>query len=142
VVNDEPLLDGTISIEDLGYEEHGWQVHEFLRPVCIDGVMYCHYFTSGVMGRPITTANALLTKKHQTCIAGHQQGKQIAYATRADGSTITGIIAGSAYLHDEDYMGVQGNKHWRGIIVLNEVRDGQFDEMFVSLSYLGQRYAH
>jgi hypothetical protein len=73
-------------------------------------------------------------------IAGHQQGKQIAYATRADGKTITSIIAGSCYEHDEDYMGPQGNKHWRGVIMLHEVNDGAFDEMFVSLKYLNDRY--
>lgn len=136
----EPILEDIIQVEDLCYDEYGWQVHEFLEPVSIDGVLYCHYYTSGVMGLRITTASALLTKKHQTCIAGHQQGKQIAYAIKADGRSITGLIAGSCYLHNEDFLGPQGNKHWRGIIVLHEVNDGQFDEMFVSLDYLRRRY--
>src|SRR5690349_13283341 len=114
-INTDPhTLDGVISLDDLGYEEAGWEVHPYLEPVCIDGVMYCHYFTSGVMGRPVTSARALLTKKHMSCVAGHQQGKDISSDERADGSRITSIIAGSFYQHTEDYLGPQGNKHWRG----------------------------
>lgn len=136
----QPELDGLLSVKDLGYEGFGWKVHPFLRPVKLDGVMYAHYFVSGVMGRPITTAAALLTKRHMSCIAGHQQGKQIAYATCADGSTITGMIVGSCYEHDEEYLGQQGNTHWRGMVMLHEVENGSFDEMFVSLGYLNRRF--
>lgn len=137
---EQPEFDGILRVEDLGYEGFGWIVHPFLRPVKLDGVMYAHYFTSGVMGRPVTSASALLSKKHMSCIAGHQQGKQIAYATKADGTTITGMIVGSCYEHDEEYLGPQGNRHWRGIVMLHEVRDGAFDEMFVSLDYLRRKF--
>lgn len=140
VVNGDPKLDGTIGLGDLQYEEFGWEVVPFLQPVIIDGVAYCHYFVTGVAGRPASTAAAQLRKTNMSSIAGHQQGRQVAYASKATGDTITSIIAGSCYEHDEDYLGHQGNKHWRGIIVLNEVNDGSFDEMFVSLSYLRKRY--
>jgi hypothetical protein len=139
-VNNDPKLEGVLSIEDLGYKEFGWKVYPFLEVVVLDGVAYSHYFTTGVAGRPASTATVLLNKKHMSCIAGHQQGKQIATAVRADGKQITAIIAGSCYTHDEDYMGPQGNKHWRGILVLHEVDDGQFDEMFVSIDYLEKKY--
>ena len=59
---------------------------------------------------------------------------------RADGTAITSIIAGSCYEHNEDYMGPQGNKHWRGILMLHEVKDGSFDVMPVSLKYLKEKY--
>jgi hypothetical protein len=139
-INNDRKLEGLISTNDLGYKDNGWEVFPFLEPVKVDGVMYCHYFTSGVLGRPVATASALLSKKHQSCVAGHQQGKQIATATRADGSSITSIIAGSFYQHNEEYLYEQGNKHWRGIIMLHEVNDGQFDELFVSLEYLRKKY--
>jgi hypothetical protein len=139
-VDSDAKLDGTIGIADLGYEEAGWEVFDFLDPVVIDGVVYCHYLVSGVMGRPIGTASAMISKVHQSAVVGHQQGRQVAYGRRADGSNITCIIAGSCYLHDEDYMGHQGNQHWRGIVVLHEVNDGHFDEMFVSLDYLRKKY--
>lgn len=140
-VNNDPKMEGMLSIDDLGYEQAGWEVYPFLDVVVIDGVAYSHYFQTGVLGRPATTASALLAKKHMSCVQGHQQGKQIASAFRADGEQITCIIAGSCYEHNEDYMGPQGNKHWRGIVVLHEVNNGSFDEMFVSLNYLNKKYA-
>lgn len=140
-VNDDPKLEGTIGIDDLRYEQYGWRVHPFLEVVVIDGIAYSHYFVSGAMGRPIGTAQALLTKKHQSCVAGHQQGFQIATAHKADGSRITGIINGSTYEHDEDYLGPQGNKHWRGFTMLHDIKDGQFDVMPVSLDFIRKKYA-
>lgn len=94
-IEDDPKLDGTIGLSDLKYEEFGWEVSPFLKVEQVGGICFSHYFVSGVMGRPITSAQALLTKKHVSCIAGHQQGKQIATATRGDGKRITGIITGS-----------------------------------------------
>ena len=92
------------------------------------------------MGRPAGTAQAQLRKTNMSCVAGHQQGKQISYSYRADGSTITSIIAGSCYEHEESYLGAQGNRHYRGFLMLHEVKDGSFDEMWVSLGYINQRY--
>jgi hypothetical protein len=141
-VNDDAKLDGTIGIQDLRYEEFGWEVYPFLQPVVIDGVAYCHYFTSGLLGRPCVSAVAQLTKKHMSCIAGHQQGMQISTGHRADGTRLTSVIAGSCYEHNEDYMGPQGNKHWRGILMLHEVDNGEFDLMPVSLGYLSKKYGN
>lgn len=140
-IEQEPILDGTISTEDLGYSGYGWEVYPFLQPVVIDGVCYAHYFVSGTLGRPCVSAQAQLTKKHMSCIAGHQQGLQIATSYRADGKRLTSVIAGSCYEHNEDYMGPQGNKHWRGILVLHEINDGEFDLMPVSLNFLTKKYA-
>jgi hypothetical protein len=92
------------------------------------------------MGRPATTANALLNKKFMSCVAGHQQGLQIAMSQRADGKRITSVICGSSYPHDEGYLGKQGNTHWRGIAMLHSVKDGEFDLVPVPLKYLEKRY--
>ena len=141
VIENDRKLEGLVKIGDLEYTEtFGWEVYPFLVPVSIGGVVFCHYFTSGVKGLACTTASSLISKKHQSCIAGHQQGKQVAYATKADGSTITSMIIGSFYTHDEDYMGPQGNKHYRGCVMLHEVNEGSFDEMFISVDYLGKKY--
>lgn len=139
-VESDPKLEGVIQVDDLRYRDYGWEVVPFLEPVIIDGVAYCHYFTSGVLGKPVTSATALVAKKHQSCVMGHVQGRQIAYGTRADGKQLTGLFVGGFYQHDEEYLKWQGNKHWRGIWVLHEVDDGQFDEMPVSLNYLKRKY--
>jgi hypothetical protein len=141
-VNEDPKLDGILSVGDLKYAEFGFEVIPFLEVIVIEGVAFCHYFTTGLMGRPASTAAAQLRKTNMSCFAGHQQGKQIAYGYRADGSTITSIISGSCYEHAEDYLGPQGNKHFRGFWMLHEVVDGAFDEMPVSLGFINKRYSH
>lgn len=141
-VENDPKLEGMLSIDDLQYEAFGWEVHRFLEVVVIDGVAYSHYFTSGTLGRPATSAAAQLNKKHMSCVAGHKQGLEIAMSNRADGARITSIICGSCYEHSEDYLGPQGNKHFRGFIVLHDVCDGEFEPMFVSLKYLNQKYGN
>lgn len=139
--NDSPQLEGVLSVDDLGYADYGWTVHQFLDVVMVDGIAYSHYFTTGLMGRPVTTAAACLAKKHQSCIQGHQQGLQIATSHRADGTRLTSVIAGSCYEHNEDYMSSQGNNHWRGFLMLHDVQpSGEFDLMPVSLSFINKKY--
>tara|TARA_R110002110_G_scaffold109733_2_gene273569 strand:+ start:289 stop:1065 length:777 start_codon:yes stop_codon:yes gene_type:complete len=139
-VANDTKLEGLISLDDLEYEKKGWEFVPFLEPINIEGIMFCHYFVSGVMGRPCGTARAILAKKHQSCIAGHQQGRDIAFGRRGDGTEMACMIVGSGYEHDEEYLNPQTNNHWRGIVVLNEVVDGQFDEIMVSLRYLRSKY--
>lgn len=139
-VNCDPMLGGLLSTDNLEYAVDGWEVHNFLEVVVIDGVAFSHFFTTGLMGRPASSAQAQLNKKHQSLVAGHQQGLQIATGFKADGSMLTSIIAGSCYEHQEEYLGPQGNKHWRGFVMLHDVHDGQFDPMFVSLNYINGKY--
>lgn len=138
-INSDPKLEGLISVNDLNYEVYGWRVYPFLDVVVIDGIAYSHYFVSGLMGRPATSANAQLNKTHMSCISGHQQGLQIATGKTGDGKLIHSIIAGSCYEHNEDYLGRQGNNHWRGALMLNDVNDGDFDIMPLRLNYLVNR---
>lgn len=140
-VNNDPKLDGVLCISDLQYEEFGWEVHPFLSVVTIGGVAFSHYFPTGTAGRPSATANAQLNKQHMSCIAGHQQGLQIATGKRADGKLLTSIISGSFYLHEENYLGNQGNKHWRGALMLHNVEDGSFDLNLLPMKYLKEKYS-
>ena len=139
-VENDSKLEGLLSFDDLELDEYGWEVYDFLEPAMIDGIAYCHYFTSGVMGRPCASASLMLRKKHMSCIMGHVQDREIAYDRRADGSRITGLFGGIFYQHDEEYLNHQTNSSWRGVWMLHEVNNGQFDEMPVSLSYLEKKY--
>lgn len=139
-INDDPKLEGLISVKDLEYEKYGWKIHDFLEVVSIQGIAFSHYFVTGSAGRPSSTANAQLNKTHSSCISGHQQGLQIATGKRADGSLLTSIIAGSFYLHEEEYLGAQGNQHWRGALMLHGCQDGQFDLNPLPLRYLKSKY--
>lgn len=135
-----PKLDGVMGLPDLEYDRWGWEVHPFLKPVIIEGIAFCHYFCSGQMGRPISSARAILSKMHMSAVAGHQQGRDMAMAKRADGKAMTAIICGSTYEHEEKYLNPQTNNHWRGLYVLNDCVDGEFEEVAVSMRYLRRRY--
>lgn len=136
--NDNPELAGKMSFDDLGITDYGWEVHDFLKPVEIDGIQYCHYFTSGAMGRPVSSAAALLRTRQQSCTQGHVQHTDMAIHPKTQNIA---LFAGTFYSHDEDYLGYQGNVQRRQIIIKNEVEDGIYDPMFVSLRFLEKAYS-
>jgi|TARA_R110000823_G_scaffold245406_1_gene369471 hypothetical protein len=137
-IENDCILEDTIGYQDLNLDD--WEVADFLQPVIIEGVAFSHYFTTGVMGRPVTSARAMLTKKMMSCVMGHVQDRDIAYGKRADNARLTGLFAGMFTQHDEGYLGNQGNSSWKGIWMLNEVESGSFDELPVSLNYLKNKY--
>lgn len=145
--NDNAQLDGLVSLDALQVEIDkddplwGWKSYPFLQPVNVDGVYYSHYFYNPNTGRPYSGANIetrLKTLGHSFTM-GHQQ--TLGYALRpVAGRMQHGLVAGAAYIHDEDYLGPQGNAYWRGIIIKHQVEDGSYDPMFLSLDYLCRRY--
>jgi hypothetical protein len=140
-IDADPKLDGLMSLDDLAYERWGWEVIPYLEPIVIDGICYCHYFASGVMGRPVASARALNNKKHMSCVMGHVQKRDIDTQYNALGKRLTSIFVGACYQHDEPYLNHQGNAEtWRGCWMFNQVIDGEFDEMPLSLDYLKRRY--
>lgn len=141
-IEDNAQLDGALSFDDL--ESPGWNVHDFLEPVFIDGIGYSHYWANPMSGRPIggMMETRLKTIGH-SFTAGHQQTLQtgIRYIHGPNGQIQQrGLVAGACYLHHEDYLGPQGNAHWRGVLVKHEVSEGSYCLMEVDLNYLCLRY--
>lgn len=142
-VNQDPVLEGTIGLEDLKNELYWDEVYPFREAVEIDGIYYCHYFTSGVLGRPISsehTAYQMLMKQHASCTAGHIHTVDYCTRTAADGKRIQSLVAGCFLDYHADYAGPANNMWWRGVIVKREVSDGQYDLEFVSLDALTRMY--
>lgn len=75
----------------------------------------------------------------RTCIAGHKQGLDT-HIHHTGNRTIRGIIAGSCYLHQEAYLSPQGTNYWRGILLLHEVKRGNFSLCEVTLDWLRSKY--
>ena len=144
-INADPVkLEGTIGISDLKYEKYGWEQHDFLDIVEVDGVLYSHYFVNpqGLTGHAIggTIENKLRLLGNSFSM-GHQQHRQYGSKYLADGTEIHGLVCGSFYMHDEEYLGPQKNRqYWRGVVVKHEVQNGSYDPMFVSLDYLLRNY--
>jgi hypothetical protein len=138
--SNSPELEGLISYDDLPYDD--WEVYDFLEPVFIDGVCYCHYMANPMTGRPYggMSSNMLKHVGH-SFVVGHAQKLEVATRHLITNEQQWGIIAGACYLHNENYKGYQGNNHWRGIIMLHRVKNGSFDPCFISLDYLRDKYA-
>lgn len=135
-----PELHGTLGYHNLDLRD--WRTHDFLKPRMIDGVAYVHYVCNPMTGKPYGgQASTVLKNVGHSFVMGHRQVLEV--ATRQNpftGRQQWGIIAGACYPHEEDYKGPQGNRHWRGMVILHEVSQGHFDPMFVSLDYLKRRY--
>lgn len=138
VVNLNPEFSEKFSIDDLGIKDYGWEFHPFLKVVEIDGIEYSHYFTSGVMGRPASSAAVVLRERQKSATMGHVQHTDIAMHKRTQQIA---LFCGTCYLHDEDYLGHQGNNQRRQIVVKHEVEEGRYDPMFVSLKFLEKAYS-
>lgn len=140
-VESNPELDGSLSFDDLGLEAMGWEVIPFLQPVIIDGIAYAHYFYNPMSGRPYGGAIGNKMSKVKTSFTmGHQQGLQIATETTNSGTKMWGLVAGSFYQHFEDYIGPQGNDHWRGIVMKHNVNNGDYSPCIVNMDYLLENY--
>src|SRR3990167_2287493 len=136
--NEHPYLEDVIGPHMLHYDDWGWKVHPFTKVVTVDGVEYAHYFITGESGRPVTSAAALLRKRHRSAIMGHNQKTDVAFQPTTHQWA---IFCGVCNLHDEVYLGPQGNFVRRQILVLHEVEEGRFDPMFVSLKFLEKAYS-
>jgi hypothetical protein len=123
------------------WKQRGWKHHPFLEVVTIDGVAYSHYFYNPMTGRPYSGSNIELRLKTIGCSfsMGHQQ-VHLTGMRQTIAGVQRGLVSGTCYLHDEDYIGPQGNREWRGIVIKNEVRNGTYDIMEISLDYLCRRY--
>ena len=71
--------------------------------------------------------------------AGHKQGLDVAILQTPEGRQ-RGMIAGSCYLHDEEYM--PSNTYWRGVLLKHNVHRGEYNLCEVDLSFLERRYGH
>jgi hypothetical protein len=133
----DATLDGKLRLDDLDFERRGWEVYPFLEVVTIDGIEYSHYFISGNMGRPVSSAAALLRARNGSATMGHVQNCDLAIHKQTQHMA---LFAGICYTHDETYLGPQGNATRRQIVMKHEVEDGRYDPMFVSLRFLEKRY--
>lgn len=145
VSESSPELDGVLSIKDLKFEEFGWKVNDFLSPVNVDGVLYNHYFISGVMGRAIGgehSAYSMINKIHNSCVAGHSHIRDYCERTTPEGKRIQAMVVG-CYLDEdqwENYAGEANKLWWRGTVMLYNVKEGNYDHEWFSIGRMKQIY--
>lgn len=143
-VDRDPVLEGTIGISDLRSKDYGWEEFSFLTPATIDGVTYQHYFTSGIMGRPISGerhAQSLVIKQMSSCTQGHSHLFDYCVRTDVLGRKIHGAVVGVYQDYHADYAG-PANKLWSsGVVLKHDVQDGQYDLEYISMERIKRAYA-
>lgn len=138
-INANPKYDGALSLDHL--DTRDFERHAFLERVWIDGLLYSHYFQSSHSHHAIGgSIDSMLNKIGASFIQGHRQSLQYGTRLQASGVSWHGLVAGSCYLHKEFYRGAQGQRHWRGIVILNEVENGEYCIMPLTLKYLCRKY--
>ncbi len=143
-VNDHPEVEGIVGYNMFNDKELNWKPVDYLngcpRAIELDGIYYAHFFTNHNTGKAIGGgASYKLGAIGSSYVQGHVQGYDIGAKQYATGRVIRGIVAGSCYLHDEPYKGM-ANTHWRGAVILNEVDDGNFSELPLTMDYLCRKY--
>ncbi len=144
-VNAYPVLEGRLSVDDLGYADRGWEVRSFLDVIEIDGILYSHYFPRNASGNIVQTyrgapnARVQVQREGQSCTAGHLQTLDFHIQQRANRRDY-GLIVGAAHEQDFEYLCPQGTAYWRGVVVKHEVDRGNYDPMMVSLNYLLKKH--
>lgn len=119
----------------------GWDiVMPFLKPYHLNGVSFIHYLPNEFTGRAISTASAGLKKKHASFVCGHKQTLDYAEEQSIGGKRIMGLIMGACYYHDEEYKGFTGNGHFRGVAILRNMFEGEWEMEVRNLSSLDRKY--
>tara|TARA_R100000655_G_scaffold3892_2_gene12966 strand:+ start:1352 stop:2263 length:912 start_codon:yes stop_codon:yes gene_type:complete len=142
-IEEEPRFEGVISLDDLRSEELGWEQVPFLDIKNIEGCNFSHYFTSGVMSRPISgmhQAASLLTKRFETCIQGHTHTYDHSVKSTAS-RHIHGLVVGCFFEHEESWAGPANHMWRRGLCVLRNVKMGDFDVEWWSLERIKSLYS-
>jgi hypothetical protein len=133
-INSDPKLIGTMSIRDLELEERGWEYYPLTQPAKIHGVAFAHYFTSGIMGRPISGINharSLVNKTYTNTVVGHSHDRSFWEDTNIFGDKVLGLVAGCYFEHDLAYTREE-RRNWPGLVYLRTGKR-EVDPEFISL---------
>lgn len=110
----------------------------------LDGILFAHYFITGVSGRPIggeRPAHMLIDKTGQSCIAGHLHTLDYATRTNVAGRTRSGLVVGCFQDYAAPWAG-EINHIWRpGVAVLRDVEEGHFDFQWIGMNSLKKAYS-
>jgi len=143
MINQNPHLHGLLDLRGT-IEKLGWEVHDYLDPLWIDGIAFNHYMANPMSGRAIGgSIENKLNKHNHSFVHGHQQQYQYGRRQSLAGIPHFGVCAGAFYMHDEIYRG-SNNTEVRGFVHMknftNRFGYSDYDIDFNSLERLMQDY--
>lgn len=138
-----PVFEGFVKNSDIGYEDYPWSdVVPFLDTIDIDGIDYSHYFTSGVMGRPIGgqhPAWTIIKKRNKSSTCGHSHITDYKI-DKTPGRSLMGLVVGCYVDYEAGYAGPANDMWSRGVAICDNVEDGLYDYRWVSLNTIKKEY--
>lgn len=130
LLEQNPTLEGRVSVDDFRFREFGWEVHDYQVPVKIAGYSFCHNFPSGKISHRIQGGDYLghhiARKGGVSRVVGHDHGFHLAHVCYED-RTIQGINVGCMVHPDhmkESWCRSTSHSWWRGLVVLDGAKDG------------------
>ena|ERR1043165_338117 len=143
-VEANPVFEGFVKNEDIGYEDYPWSdVVPFLDTISIDGIDYSHYFTSGIMGRPIGGTHpawTIIKKRNNSSTCGHSHVLDFKI-DKTPGRSLMGLVVGNFVDYRANYAGPANDMWSDGIAVCDNVEDGLYDFQWISLPRIKKEYA-
>ena len=137
-IESNPQLEGVIGYDSFNLSD--WTVHPFKSVLNHSGISFSHYFYNPLSGVPIGgSIDNRLNKLQGSFVQGHQQVFMYGQKQTLTG-THHGLVAGAFYMHNEEYIGPQAQDHWRGIVMLNNAHNGEYDLEVISLNRLMKMY--
>jgi len=141
-----PYLVGKVSLDDVAFKYYGWKVIPFMQPYTTSGFTFKHYFTTGLMGRPISgeaPAVTMLRKNHMSCVAGHSHEFHAHEGVNGAGQKMLNMVVG-CYI-DPKYMDKIHFTHetprwWSGLVMLYEAEKGYASYAKYDYDYLRRNY--
>lgn len=108
-----------------------------------DGILFAHFFPTGVSGRPIggeRPAHMLLAKNGMSTIAAHSHTLDFATRRTVADEYLNGLVVGCYQDFINPWAGPLG-KFWQaGIAVLRNVERGHYDFQWISIESLKREY--
>lgn len=148
LVNAAPELEGTISLDDLELNRYYDEIVDYNgnTPGIYHsaGIDFSHYCVSGVMGKSIggeRTGYALLTKRFRSTVVGHGHLLDYCVRTSGDGRKLHGLSVGCYQDYNSSWAGDVNSLWWRGICILNDSDQGQFNLETISLESMKKAYS-
>lgn len=130
-MQDNPELQGVLEGPWDVMQSFGIQCHDYTKIVTLDGIGYCHVMQNPGTGRPVggvNQARSMLLKGFRSMVVGHSHRYDSYTQNDLYGNPIKTLVVGCYFEHHEGYAG-QGNKSWwRGLVVLENAKNGNFDE--------------
>jgi len=139
---ENPSMYGAIGLDDLDFKKWGWTCVPFLQPLNIENIAFQHYFTSGVMARPIGGENhaaSLVKKGYMSCVAGHSHMRDYWETTDVVGRKRFGLVVGCFDEGNHHYTSEQ-DRWWSGVYMLHDVEDGQCEPVPYNMKYMLENY--